>query len=799
VHPANATLRGRCVDAAGAALAGCTVRLTGMSVEGDRMDAWLAEHSAPPDWQEPVAQVTGADGVFALAFAPPPPFRFTLSILSAQCVGMTGGWQRLAAGEVVDVGDVAMRPGITVTGRVTDEQDQPRADARISLQNPFGGSPGAMRADSFVNVTTGADGRFAVDKILLPGFYLLAVDACEIVRPSPLKLAPEPATQDVTIVVKPAAEMVSITGTVVDDADQPIAGAWIAIDDGEAPRTTSGRGGRIELKERRDAARDGVRISVRSFLHEPLRLDQPVAWGTQGVVLRLQRGAPVTVRVTDTGGAPVESFAVRVLPCNAKTGTSGNGRVQVRGPFVDGTATLASLPIGKWIVWIEPPTGSAVAMVTAPIEIVDRSPRRLDLRLVDAGRSVKVVDRAGAAIVGSKVRVADPVEGPIDDGTQIVAAEVFAGMQTRRKALLVSDGVTDAAGAVMLRGPADRAVTLMLDGPGHVPTVRADVLLTAPTELVVTVDKGGSVTGRITPPEALVELRRLTGLPLEGPIPAARAANWAFVSVTSGRDQTPPLAFVLDEQGQFVGHGISQGTWGTGISLGLSWVSGPSVVIREGETSDVVLDMSSLLPGVLQGDVTWNGAPLANDVVHLDWVTPTGREHPDRGQGDVRTDAQGHFVHRGRPGTYTLTLQKPGRTVLWLRAGSAGTVVREQTTHHTFAITSGRIELVLLDREGRPAQVGQLVANAENPARGATLARTDANGPFCAEVEPGEYDLFVLPGGGSIARRLREASPGTPLDMNELMRRLRVKVGHATVVQGQTTTLELRVTAELPK
>ncbi|HZN37195.1 MAG TPA: sigma-70 family RNA polymerase sigma factor [Planctomycetota bacterium] len=794
--PANATLRGRCVDAAGVPLAGCTVRLSGMAAEGDRMDAWLAEHSAPA-WQSPEAQTTGSDGGFAFTFAPPPPFRFTLEIQSPHCVGLSWRWQQLAASAVVDLGDVAMLPGITVVGRVVDEQGQPRANARISLQNGFGGSAEALRAAGLFGTTAGADGRFAVDRVLLPSLYLLAVDDCELVRPLSLTLAPEPATQDVTIVVKPAAESVRITGTVVDNADEPVAGAWIGIDDWDGPPTpftVSGRTGRFELKGRRDTARGGVRIAVRSLLHEPLRLDQPVAWGTQGVVLRLQRGAPVIVRVTDANGAPVESFAVRVLPLHA-VGTSSAGRVLARGPFVDGIATVASVPIGKWLVCIEPPTGSTVTMVTAPIEIVDRSPRRLDLRLVDATRTVRVVDRAGKAIVGSKIRVADPVEGPVDDGTQVVAPAVFAGMQTRRKAVLVNEGATDAAGAVVVRGPADRVVTLLLDGPGHVPVVRADVMLTEPTELVVRVDKGGSVTGRITPPEALAEMRRLVGVPLEGPIPAARAANWAFVSMSMARAQTPPLAFVLDSQGGFAGHAIAPGTWGIGVRLGASWASGGSVVVREGQTTEVVLDLSLLLPGVLLGDVTWNGVPLANDTVHLDWSTPTGREHPDSGQCDVRTDAQGRFEHRGRPGSYTLTLQKPGRTVLRLRAGSTATVARDQTTHHSFAITSGRIELVLLDTEGRPAQVGQLRANGADPAAYAELARDDATGPFRAEVEPGDYDLFVLPDGHSIAKRLQAA----PQDPNDLMRRLRVKVGHATVVAGQTTVLELRMTTEAPR
>jgi len=165
----------------------------------------------------------------------------------------------------------------------------------------------------------------------------------------------------------------------------------------------------------------------------------------------------------------------------------------------------------------------------------------------------------------------------------------------------------------------------------------------------------------------------------------------------------------------------------------------------------------------------------------------------------VRTDAQGRFEHRGRPGTYTLTLVKPRQTVLRLRAPGTATIERDFTTHHGSAIVSGRIELTLLDASGQPAIVGQVNVHDGGTAPAAGLVRDDASGPFRAEVEPGEYGIYVLPSPKAMGRRMQHLDPTVPFDPNELMRRLRVEVGRVTVVAGQTTVVEARLLGEPPR
>jgi RNA polymerase sigma factor (sigma-70 family) len=804
-NPKNATLRGRCVDEHGVALAGCAVSLTGVVADKDRLDAWLEEHQIPPAWQDPAVQTTAADGAFSFAFAPPTPFRFSLRIRAQQFVGVNGDWQRLADEEVVDLGDIVMRHGIAVTCRVEDEQGHPRASARISVQNPLLGSSLLLRPQNFVSGQTDAEGRVSLDEALSAGTYMVTVADCEVVRPMLLTLTPESAAQVATVVVRPAPEMVKIVGTVVDDAGQPIAGAWVeAMDLRMVFPGISDRLGKFELKIRRDMARDGVQLAVRSRLREPLSPEQAVDWGTHGIVLQMQRGAELSVRLCDASGAPIERYAVRVLPLSSRSGQSGDTDVQARGPFVNGTATLPSVPIGRWLVWLEPPTGAVLPMVVAPIEILDHASKRIELRLARATRQLRLVDRSGAAVVGSKVRVVDAMGAEMGAFTQVAPAERFQRMTTSSTALLLEELTTDENGRASLQGQADRPLTLMIDGPGHPPKVQSGVSLTEGGELRVVVDRGGSVRGRVTPPEALTELRRLAGLPLEGAIPSAREQNLATVSVFGIGALQQRKALPIDAEGMFAGSGIVAGTFDLGVNIqhgqGYMFVRGAPIEIREGEVTEVVLDLTAMLPGVLSGTVTWNGAPLANENVRLDSASPVGRERPDFAQYAAWTDAQGHFELRCLPGSYTLSMSRPGRgNTLSLRTMAEAVVVRDQTTHHTFAIESGKIELTLLDAEGRPAMVGQVMANAENPPRGHQLARVDATGPFQADLEPGEYDLFVLPAGEAITRRMQAAPKGVPFDVNELMRKLRVQIGHASVVAGQTTTLELRLPAAARK
>src|SRR5262249_50584220 len=148
--------------------------------------------------------------------------------------------------------------------------------------------------------------------------------------------------------------------------------------------------------------RGPARIVAHSVAHEPLPVPDPVPWGSQGLVLQLQKGAPLAVRVRDGAGAPVTAFTVRLSPLGVNVSNSQHGRARASGTFADGVASIASVPIGKWLVLVELPEGAPFARAAAPIDILDHAARTVDVRAAEATRQVRVVDRTGRPMAGSR-------------------------------------------------------------------------------------------------------------------------------------------------------------------------------------------------------------------------------------------------------------------------------------------------------------------------------------------------------------------------------------------------------------
>ncbi|MEO6593844.1 MAG: Ig-like domain-containing protein, partial [Planctomycetota bacterium] len=381
----------------------------------------------------------------------------------------------------------------------------------------------------------------------------------------------------------------------------------------------------------------------------------------------------------------------------------------------------------------------------------------------------------------------------------------------RRATMVVFEGVTDASGHLTLAGPGERPLGLRVLGPGHVLLQQTGVRLDVERELVVTVHGGARLVGNVVPLEAMAELRRLMvwqpaqvpatfpagnrpTLRLQGEDGRSVPATWS-ASETAG---APLMA--IDDDGRFAIEGLPAGRWtlqveyqhahGKGVST-RQRLAVATIVLQEGLEARVEVDLSSLLPGELIGEVLHNGQPLARGDVLLLARYAAGLDGArESGSISLQTDGEGRFTHRGRPGDYTLVIPRwmDNPPMPYLGCDSSATVVRGQATRHTFVITSGELLVRVLDAAGRA------VPGVKVDANGASLPPTAIDGSVRVKLTAGVAVLRTLPKSlhSSEAQRKMQRESGASGQTDPLLP-YRIELGTVTVIASQTTTLELRL------
>src|SRR5690606_10875833 len=256
-----------------------------------------------------------------------------------------------------------------------------------------------------------------------------------------------------------------------------------------------------------------------------------------------------------------------------------------------------------------------------------------------------------------------------------------------------------------------------LRGPGHVPVVQDNVRLDVDEPLIITVSRGSRVVGKLAPLVALGDLRRLAGLPDDGALGDGQRRLLPGVTLRrvtqSGWIAHPNTGHVPSaDDGSFAFEGVAPGTWHLSVHWWESSVIGPrvgfegkdavvaKVEVRDGVTTEITPDLSSLLSGSLDGLVFLNGRPAANLRLQLRAVVgKTAAGNDDEYTRYVTTDGDGRFQLRTLTGDYEV-VGWTDRTQL--RAAERGVVVAGVTTAQTFQLQSGTMRFRLLDTEGAP-------------------------------------------------------------------------------------------------
>ncbi len=805
-HGPQTTVRGRCVDSAGNPIAGCTVGVHGVWGNEKLMESWLRDHEAEPEWKHPPKQTTGTDGRFEFTFWPPPPFQFLLDIEHAQFAAMRARWGPLDAGSVRDVGDVVMTTGIRVRGRVVDQAGQPLAKFMVSVHPRRPGEGYDQQLPTPVWSAYGRSdetGAFACEQLLPPGPYHVSTSGRErLLEPIEGTLTATRPVEELTIVVVKKPPGQTITGRVVDDAGRPVADARVEARDAnrESRADRTGRDGTFRIEA--DHTMTGklpVTLLVRAEGYEESTPTEPMPFGSKDVVLPLVRAGTLQVRVVDEEQRPIEKFQVRVAPRDRPGRSSDDFRVRSRGPHSDGVAEVPGIGAGKWTVAVDFPKSAGRTSVLQPIEVAARTNTRVELVAArDVSRSVRVVDRSDNPLVGSVVQLCEPLGYGFDADTNRISEEQRYSWQNPYTAIVRAEGKTDATGRVVLSGPPGRTLGVAALGPGHVPKFAGDVLVDVADELVLTVDVGARLRGKIVPPEAVAELERLLG--------NAAARPWISLyrddpkSKVVGQDN--PL-FAVASDGTFELSGLPPGSWQLFLffwdgyengSLASPWMR--DVTLQEGRLTEVSLDLAYLLPGTMSGTVTKNGVPAVDAVLSFYVEVPTGR-NPIGLNRFARTDANGRYSVLLPRGTCSGSVSTRSGTS-WLRVPITVTaaITAGQTTTQDFAIWAGDIKVTVLDANGKPVPGVQLLGRSSSGDQ-VWLPVTDDQGRTRLERPVETLQLRVLPrrlttqaGREELAEQHRKnGGTGDPLEP------LWIDLGTLGVVAGQTTEVERKLPA----
>jgi protocatechuate 3,4-dioxygenase beta subunit len=223
---------------AGARIHGKLRTRAGEPVEGAQLWAQRTDRAAR-DGGGAVSDTSQLDGSYELAGLAAGTFQ--IMVLSERGLPPRDGYPvEVAAGADLER-DLALDDGGSVTGSVVDATGKPVADIRV-MARPLAGP--VMFGDN--RATTGPDGSFAIEA-LPPGDYrIVAMRGDDTLRkpgtgddPQQGERATVRAAETATVRIVVDAAAGEITGSVIDDAGQPVPDAFIA-----SSRELDGAGGR---------------------------------------------------------------------------------------------------------------------------------------------------------------------------------------------------------------------------------------------------------------------------------------------------------------------------------------------------------------------------------------------------------------------------------------------------------------------------------------------------------------------------------------------------------------------------
>ena len=577
---------------------------------------------------------------------------------------------------------------LRLEGQVIDEHDA-----------PVGGAVVAIDANPARAVETEADGSFVFEGLIPRDYRLEATDGARYAGPARLHL--DDKAEPVTLRLRPGG---TVEVTVTDrQGGAPVAGADVELRATLVWKATTDAEGVARL---RGVGPAWAPLAVRAAGFAPAAMILGVAGdpaAPERVAVALARGAAISGRVVDDGGAPVGGARVVAVSASEPLPVVDPRRDGVLAG-ADGRFTIPAVAAGTWRLTAT--HGELAPHTSAPITVGgERGKTGVELVMARGGVVRGVVkDHAGEPVAGADVRV---------------VARGFVFWRARRQAF------TDARGAFAFAGLALREVDVVARHDlGASAIVPVDLAAKRDHELALVLEVRGAIAGAVVDPagEPIGDAQVIV-TPEGSEDPAARAA-WG---VRGAREA------VTDQAGAFRFAGLSDGAY----RVRAARPGAPEAALSLSEGVVARPDAGPVRVVVRADGRVTGTVRLAGGTAPARFFAALGDTHARAFAGD------GAFELAGPGGAHVLTIRGPG----FVQTRREVTIVEGKATDlGTITVAAGRsIAGRVLDAHGAPV-AGATVAAGTSLTGGGRELYVESESPGARSTETDERGWFALDG-----------------------------------------------------
>lgn len=582
-------------------------------------------------------------------------------------------------------------PGRAVEGVVTDPDGRPLADVEVAVLSSSRMARAVPASELFGPFTglewihrTDADGRFRVP--LGSGDWVVAFGKEGFVPNKRNAAVGDGPLEEIAVVLNPA---VPIRGRVVDSAGEPVAFASMSI--GLAGDSLGVAGsdadGFFELM-----APQAGRFTL--FVFDP-NSDRRTSLSVQApgtdVVVELPATVRISGRVVDgETGEPVPGAWITSTMVGRPSDHFGNAR-----SGLDGSYSIDVHEAGTYQLEVQvdgyrkiDPVEIQVAAGEGSAEVVIELERGLSV-------SGRVVDPGGEAVVAAQIR-ATQVD---DQGREVIVRDT-----------------TDPDGAFELNGLAGGSVELSVSAEGFVPSDRSIELDGDMADLVVEIDPGAVLHGRVVDGNG----KPLSSVRIVGRASAPRSQR---------------LYEMTDEDGAFSLAGMGPGPWQ--ITAELDGYDSSTIDDLDPEAREsVTIVLGKLVRGTIFGTISG-----AEDSATVSLFVSSQDDASGWGAHGEMDDDGSYRIDEAPAGSVQVTAMELGygarRTRVEEVVVPEGGEVRLDFDFDDGAEVGGRVT-----KHGKPV-AGAFVA-VRSSVFGGAEAVTDSDGYFRCSIPDGAYELSVM-------------------------------------------------------